>query len=61
MIASRANARGIDVESYMKGNLIGKEVEASHVAEAFLSLALSFRTTGHVITVDGGNIEASLR
>ena len=61
MIASRANARGIDVESYMRGNLIGKEVEADHVAEAFLSLALSVRTTGHVITVDGGNIEASLR
>ena len=61
MIANRAEARGITVEKYMQGNLLKKEVEAHHVAEAFLNLALSARTTGHVITVDGGNIEASLR
>ena len=45
----------------MQGNLLKEEVEAHHVAEAFLNLALSARTTGHVLTVDGGNIEASLR
>ena len=61
MIASRAKARGINTTEYMENNLLRKEVEARHVAEAFLNLALSARTTGHVITVDGGNIEASLR
>lgn len=60
-IASRAKARGVSEESYMAGNLLGKEVEASHVAEAFVALAKLDRTTAHIITVDGGNIEASLR
>ena len=45
----------------MSGNLLSKEVEAKHVAEGFLSLAKSERTSAHVLTVDGGNIEASLR
>jgi hypothetical protein len=45
----------------MAGNLLNKEVRAEHVAEAFIALALSERTTGHVMTVDGGNIEAALR
>ena len=45
----------------MAGNLIRREVEARHVADAFVSLALSERTTAHVMTVDGGNIEAALR
>ena len=61
MIKERAKARGVDDASYLAGNLLKKEVEAHHVAEAFLALALSQRTTGHVMTVDGGNIEASLR
>ncbi|HHC29969.1 MAG TPA: SDR family oxidoreductase, partial [Rhodobacterales bacterium] len=60
-IAKRAKARGIDEETYMAGNLLKREVEARHVAEAFVGLALSERTTAHVLTVDGGNIEASLR
>lgn len=60
-IASRAKARGVSKESYMAGNLLGKEVKASHVADAFVALAKLERTTAHVITVDGGNIEASLR
>lgn len=60
-IASRAKARGVSEESYMAGNLLGKEVEASHVADAFIALAKLERTTAHVVTVDGGNIEASLR
>ncbi len=60
-IAERARARGIDEETYMAGNLLKREVEARHVANAFVALALSERTTGHVLTVDGGNIEASLR
>lgn len=60
-IAKRAKARGIDEETYMAGNLLKREVEARHVAEGFVGLALSERTTAHVLTVDGGNIEASLR
>jgi hypothetical protein len=45
----------------MTSNLLSKEVEAKHVAEGFLSLAISERTSAHVLTIDGGNIEASLR
>ena len=60
-ITERATARGLSVEQYMSGNLLNKEVEAHHVAKALIDLSLSERTTGHVISVDGGNIEASLR
>lgn len=60
-IASRSSARGIDAADYMSGNLLNQEVEAIDVAEAFLMLAQMRRTTGHVVTVDGGNVEASLR
>ncbi len=61
MIAERSKARGVDEATYLAGNLLRKEVKAHHVARAFLALACSERTTGHVMTVDGGNIEASLR
>ncbi len=61
MIATRSKARGVDEAKYMAGNLLGAEVEARHVGEAFVALALAERTTGHVMTVDGGNIEAALR
>lgn len=60
-IKERAQARGIDEGTYMAGNLIQREVEARHVADAFVALAMSERTTAHVMTVDGGNIEAALR
>ena len=60
-VAKRAKARGIDEETYMAGNLLRREVEAKHVGKAFVALALSERTTAHVMTVDGGNIEAALR
>ncbi len=60
-IRERAKARGIDEGTYMAGNLIRREVEARHVAEAFVALAEAERTTAHVMTVDGGNIEAALR
>lgn len=60
-IASRAEARGVSAGDYMAGNLLKAEVEADHVADAFVALARSERTTAHVITVDGGNIEAALR
>lgn len=61
MIEERAAARGVSVATYLGGNLLHREVEARHVGEAFVALALSERTTGHVMTVDGGNIEAALR
>ncbi len=61
LIAKRANARGLSNSEYVTGNLLGKEVLAEDVAQAFLDLALSKSTTGAVMTVDGGNIEASLR
>ena len=61
LIKARSKSRGIDEEKYMTNNLLAKEVEAKHVAEGFLSLALAKRTSAHILTVDGGNIEASLR
>ena len=45
----------------MTGNLLGTEVDATDVAAAFVSLALADKTTGAVLTVDGGNIAAALR
>ncbi|MEN0002307.1 MAG: SDR family oxidoreductase [Pseudomonadota bacterium] len=60
-ITSRAKARGVSEADYMAGNLLRKEVEARHVADAFVALAKAERTTAHVMTVDGGNIEAALR
>ncbi len=53
--------RGVSESEYMAGNLLNKEVTAEHVADAFTALACAESTTGHVMTVDGGNIEASLR
>lgn len=61
MIASRSQARGLSQKDYMSGNLLGLEVTADHVAQAFLHHALAERTTGDVTTVDGGNIAAVLR
>ena len=61
MVASRAKARGISEEDYMGGNLLAREVTADDVADAFVYLAKANKTTAAIITVDGGNIEASLR
>ena len=61
MVAARAKARGVNEADYMAGNLLGREVLAEDVAEAFLFLAKAHKTTAAVITVDGGNIEAALR
>jgi rhamnulose-1-phosphate aldolase/alcohol dehydrogenase len=61
MVAARAKARGISEGDYMSGNLLGREVTAEDVADAFVFLALARKTTAAVVTVDGGNIEASLR
>lgn len=61
MIAARSAARGLTEADYMAGNLLGLEVTAEDVAEAFLHQALALKTTGGVTTVDGGNIAAALR
>jgi rhamnose utilization protein RhaD (predicted bifunctional aldolase and dehydrogenase)/NAD(P)-dependent dehydrogenase (short-subunit alcohol dehydrogenase family) len=61
MIADRASARGIGVTEYMSGNLLGREVTADDVAQAFVAQALALKTTADVTTVDGGNIAAALR
>ena len=45
----------------MAGNLLGEEVTAEDVAQAFVFAALMRRTTGAVITVDGGNVAAMVR
>lgn len=61
MISERARARGVSVTDYMSGNLLGREVTAEDVAQAFLAQALALKTTADVTTVDGGNIAAALR
>ncbi len=61
MIAERSKARGLSERDYMSGNLLGVEVTAEDVAEAFLHQAVSLKTTADVTTVDGGNIAAALR
>ena len=61
MIAQRSKARGLSEADYMRGNLLGREVAAEDVAQAFLAQALALKTTADVTTVDGGNIAAALR
>jgi rhamnulose-1-phosphate aldolase/alcohol dehydrogenase len=61
MVAARSKARGVSETDYMSGNLLKREVTAEDVADAFVYLATASKTTAAVITVDGGNIEASLR
>jgi NAD(P)-dependent dehydrogenase (short-subunit alcohol dehydrogenase family) len=61
MIRERAAARGVSEEVYMAGNLLGVEVRARDVAEAFVALAKLERTTGALLTVDGGNGAAMVR
>jgi rhamnose utilization protein RhaD (predicted bifunctional aldolase and dehydrogenase)/NAD(P)-dependent dehydrogenase (short-subunit alcohol dehydrogenase family) len=60
-IRERAQARGLSEKDYMSGNLLGREVTADDVAQAFLHQALELKTTGDITTVDGGNIAAALR
>ena len=43
------------------GNLLKEEVLAKDVGKAFLALAKAKKTTGDIMTVDGGNIPAALR
>ena len=61
MIKQRAKAREVTTDQYMSGNLLLSEVKADDVAKAFYHLAISKKSTGAVLTVDVGNIAASLR
>jgi hypothetical protein len=45
----------------MGGNLLRQEVTAQDVARAFVAQALLPKTTGDVMTVDGGNVAAMMR
>jgi rhamnose utilization protein RhaD (predicted bifunctional aldolase and dehydrogenase)/NAD(P)-dependent dehydrogenase (short-subunit alcohol dehydrogenase family) len=60
-VERRAAARGLEVDAYFRSNLLGREVTADDVADAFVYLAQAESTTGCVLTVDGGNIAASPR
>lgn len=61
LLSARAEARGLTPDQYFKANLLGREVTAEDAAQAFYRLYLSEKTTGAVLTVDGGNIAASPR
>jgi rhamnose utilization protein RhaD (predicted bifunctional aldolase and dehydrogenase)/NAD(P)-dependent dehydrogenase (short-subunit alcohol dehydrogenase family) len=60
-IASRAAAYRLTEAQYMSRNLLGYEVTAEDVAQAFVTLATSRATTGSFLTVDGGNLAAAPR
>jgi rhamnose utilization protein RhaD (predicted bifunctional aldolase and dehydrogenase)/NAD(P)-dependent dehydrogenase (short-subunit alcohol dehydrogenase family) len=61
MISARSAARGLSADAYMRGNLLGREVLAEDVAQAFVFAALMPKTTGAILPVDGGNVAAMLR
>ncbi len=62
LLEDRARARGQSPEEYLRtGNLLRREVLSEDVAQGFVALALARKTTAATLTVDGGNIEASLR
>ncbi len=61
MIQARSAARGLTPDAYMAGNLLGEEVTAEDVAQAFVFAALMRKTTGALLPVDGGNVAAMLR
>jgi NAD(P)-dependent dehydrogenase (short-subunit alcohol dehydrogenase family) len=60
-IKSRAAAYRMTEDAYMARNLLGREVTAEDVAQAFLDLALARNTSAAFVTVDGGNIAAAPR
>ncbi|MBL4689588.1 MAG: bifunctional aldolase/short-chain dehydrogenase [Nannocystaceae bacterium] len=60
-IEARAAARGLSADAYFRSNLLGREVTAADVADAFLALATARATTAAVLPVDGGNIAAAPR
>ncbi len=61
VIQERSAARGLTPDDYFKNNLLEKEVYDTDVAQGFLDLVLAEKTTGSILTIDGGNIAASPR
>ena len=61
VVAERSAARGLTPDEYFKSNLLATEVYDTDVAKGFFESALAEKTTGSVITIDGGNIAASPR
>jgi NAD(P)-dependent dehydrogenase (short-subunit alcohol dehydrogenase family) len=61
VLKERATARGLSPDDYFKNNLLQQEVYDTDVAQGFLHLALAEKTTGSILTIDGGNIAASPR
>ena len=61
MIAERSKARGLTEQDYIGGNFLAREATADDVAQAFVTLALADKTTGAILTIDGGNIAAAPR
>jgi rhamnose utilization protein RhaD (predicted bifunctional aldolase and dehydrogenase)/NAD(P)-dependent dehydrogenase (short-subunit alcohol dehydrogenase family) len=61
LIKQRSKARNLSIDKYLSNTLLKKEVLPEDVANAFFVQSLLKKTTGNIITVDGGNIEASLR
>jgi NAD(P)-dependent dehydrogenase (short-subunit alcohol dehydrogenase family) len=61
LIEERSKARKVTPETYLRGNLVGREVTARDVAEAFVFLAKARVCTGAVLSVDGGNVAAMMR
>ena len=61
VLKERAEARGLTPDDYFKNNLLQQEVYGADVAQGFLNLALAEKTTGSILTIDGGNIAASPR
>jgi NAD(P)-dependent dehydrogenase (short-subunit alcohol dehydrogenase family) len=61
VLKERAEARGLTPDDYFRSNLLQQEVYDTDVAQGFLNLALAEKTTGSIITIDGGNIAASPR
>ena len=61
VLEERARARGLSPDDYFRNNLLQEEVYDTDVAQGFLNLTLAEKTTGSIITIDGGNIAASPR
>ena len=61
LVEERAKARGLTAEQYFQSNLLKRQVFAEDVAQVFLNLTLSLKTTAAIVTVDGGNIAAAVR
>ena len=56
-----ADARALTPDDYIRNYLLQQEVYDTDVAQGFLNLALAEKTTGSIVTIDGGNIAASPR